>query len=279
MGTELLAAGIPLSRCFEELNVTEPERILAIHTAYLEAGAQVIETNTFGANAVRLEQFGFAGRVAEFNRAGAQLARQAARDYEAVVAGSVGPLGMDARTAASRGIDRAVCFREQIVALLDSAAEVIVLETFTDFDEMAVALKATQDVADCLTICLFAVDARGRLRCGSDVPDALTRISDAGADVVGINCVEADLLTAVIEKLPHDLLLAAYPSGGHLPVNRYSDNPKNADHLAAIAQELANRGARLVGGCCGTTSAHIRAVAGRLARFNGLHGARTAAKV
>src|SRR4051794_26936881 len=159
MGTELLRAGVPLTRCFEELNVTEPQRIRAIHAEYVAAGARLIKTNTFGANAVRLERFGLSNSVKEFNRAAARLAKQAGQGRDVAIAGSVGPLGIDAGEAAVLGVDRADCFREQICALLDGGAEVIFLETFTDLEEMAMALRVSQEMGDCVTICSFACRA------------------------------------------------------------------------------------------------------------------------
>ncbi len=119
MGTLLLEAGIPLAHCFEELCVTEPDRIETIHRAYIDAGARVIETNTFGANAVRLERFGLAGRVGEINRVAAEIALKSARGKDVYVGGSVGPLGISGDEAAARGIDRGDCFREQVTALLE----------------------------------------------------------------------------------------------------------------------------------------------------------------
>src|SRR5687768_8743037 len=129
MGTMLLADGIPLERCFEELCVSEPDRIRKIHEDFIGAGARVIETNTFGANAVRLERFGLAHRVAEINRAAVEVAKRAVGGRNVYVAGSVGPLGLSAEEATARGIDRAQCFREQIAALLEAKVEVIFFET------------------------------------------------------------------------------------------------------------------------------------------------------
>src|ERR1700675_3800408 len=125
MGTMLLEAGIPLERCFEELCVTEPDRIETIHQQYIAAGARVIETNTFGANAVRLERFGLEGRVAEINYAAAQIAVKTARGKKVYVAGSVGPLGISGEEASARGIDRTGCFREQVSALLEGGVNLI----------------------------------------------------------------------------------------------------------------------------------------------------------
>src|SRR2546423_5011140 len=140
MGTLLLERGVPLEQCFEELSVSEPECVQKIHEDYLAAGARVIETNTFGANAVRLERFGFEERVREINLAAARVAKAAAGAKNICVAGSVGPLGITADEAETRGIDRAGVFAEQLSALLDGDVDVIFFETFLDYDELALAL-------------------------------------------------------------------------------------------------------------------------------------------
>ncbi len=149
IGTLLLEAGIPLERCFEELCVTEPDRIETIHQQYIGAGARVIETNTFGANAVRLERFGLEGRVAEINRAAAQIAAKTAQGKNVYVAGSVGPLGISGEEAAARGIDRAQCFREQIGALLEGGAQLIFFETFMDFERNGDGVTGQERVGRC----------------------------------------------------------------------------------------------------------------------------------
>src|SRR5437588_6258060 len=141
MGTLLLDRGVPVDRCLEELCVSDPNRIRAVHEEYVAAGARVIETNTFGANAVRLSRFGFENRVAEINKAAVEIARQAARGKNVCVAGSVGPLGISAHEAEERRIDRAECFREQIAALLEADVDLIFFETFMNFEEIEIALR------------------------------------------------------------------------------------------------------------------------------------------
>ena len=189
IGTLLLEAGIPLERCFEELCVTEPERIESIHQQYIDAGARVIETNTFGANAVRLERFGLEGRVAEINRAAAQIATKTAQGRNVYVAGSVGPLGLSGDEAAARGIDRAQCFREQIGALLEGGAQLIFFETFMDFGEIEVALQAKNELGDALAVCSFACAPEGRLSSGMLLVEAFEKLRALGAQVVGVNCM------------------------------------------------------------------------------------------
>ena len=215
MGTLLLEQGVPLKRCFEELSVSEPDRVRAIHEQYIAAGARVVETNTFGANAVRLERFGFESRVMEINRAAAQLARDAARNKDVAVAGSVGPLGVSGDEAKARGIDRAECFREQITALLEGGAELLFFETFMDSDEMALAFRVKQEIADQVAICSFACGAEGRLASGMPVVEAFGKLQAAGAQIVGVNCMNGPHgMAQLLERVPAQYLLAAYPNAG-----------------------------------------------------------------
>jgi homocysteine S-methyltransferase len=267
IGTLLLDDGVPLERCFEELCVSEPERVRAIHDAYIGAGARVIETNTFGANAVRLERFGFEERVIEINRAGAQLARGATRGRDAVVAGSVGPLGITADEASARGIDRAQCFRDQITGLIDGGAELLFFETFMDFDEMAIALAAKNELTDVPAICSFACAPEGRLSTGTPLVNAFAKLRAAGAAVVGVNCMNGPHGTVqLLERVPLDYPIAAYANAGYPKYHEgrfiYHTAP---EYFAQSAREMVGQGARLIGGCCGTTPVHIRAIADALA--------------
>jgi homocysteine S-methyltransferase len=262
MGTLLLDRGVPVDRCLEELCVSDPERIRAIHEEYVAAGARVVETNTFGANAVRLARFGLEDRVAEINKAAARLARKAARGKEIWVAGSVGPLGISADEAEERGIDRTQSFREQIAALLDADVDLIFFETFLNLQEMEIALKATP-ASDCIVVSLFACEPEGRLQSSMPIVDAFARCHDMGAKIVGANCLNGPrAMVQLFEKLPAGDLLAAYPNAGY---PRYTEGryvyPTAPDYFAKAAREMAMQGARLIGGCCGTTPAHIAAVA------------------
>ena len=267
IGTLLLADGVPLERCFEELCVSDPARIATIHAQYIGAGARVIETNTFGANAVRLERFGMESRVSEINRAAAQIAKKAASGKDVFVAGSVGPLGIGAEEAAARGIDRAQCFREQISALLDGGVDLIFFETFMDFDEMEIAFRAKKQLSDLSEICSFACAPDGRVSSGMPLADAFATLRQQGANIMGVNCLNdprgmVQLLQRVSAKVP----LAAYPAAGS-PEFRGGTYvyPTSPDSFAQTARELVVGGARLIGGCCGTTPAHIGAMAAAIA--------------
>jgi methionine synthase I (cobalamin-dependent) len=263
MGTELFAAGAPGGSCLEELCVSRPELVQGIHESYLAAGARMIRTNSFGANAVRLAVHGLAARVNEINWTAAQLAVESAKPAKARVAGSVGPLGIAAAEAAARGIDRHAVFVEQIGALLDGGARVIVLETFTDLDELCIAIDAKQSLHHCPVIASVSCDGAGRLPGGIALSDAFARLRAADADLVAVNCIaiSAPLLNA-LARLSADATLAAFPSAG-LPTEGDGrlEYPVTPEQFARDALALAERGARLIGGCCGAGPAHIAALA------------------
>ncbi len=269
IGTLLLEAGIPLERCFEELCVTEPDRIETIHQQYIGAGARVIETNTFGANAVRLERFGLEGRVAEINRAAAQIALKTARGKDVYVAGSVGPLGISGDEAAARGIDRAQCFREQVGALLEGGANLIFFETFMDFEEMEIAFRARREIDDGLAICSFACAPEGRISSGMLLVDAFTKLRELNAQIVGVNCMNGPHgMVQLLQRVPAEYLLAAFPNAGYPRYHEgrfiYHTAP---DYFAQSAREMVAEGARLIGGCCGTNPTHIAAIAAAIANL------------
>lgn len=263
MGTMLLAQGVPLARCLEEMCVSDPDRISDIHRQYAEAGAHVIKTNTFGGNAVRLARFGFEERAAEINRVAVELARKATQGREVALAGSVGPLGLTAHEAKARGIDRGECFREQIEALLEGGVDLIFFETFTTWEEMALALGAKREIADVLTICSFTCAMSGRLQCGTTLREAVQSSRFLGAEIVGVNCVNGpEEAVQLLEGLSENYSLAAYPNAGRpMPLNGAWSYPISPDSFAAGTEESVAAGARLVGGCCGTTPAHVKALA------------------
>ena len=263
MGTLLMAEGVPLQQCFEELCVSEPDRIRTIHERYISAGARVIKTNTFGANAVRLERFGMEGRVAEVNRAAARVAKEAARGRNVYVAGSVGPLGITAEEAAARDIDRAQCFREQICALLEGGVDAIFFETFMDLAEIEIAFLARGALSVLPEICSFACAPDGRLPSGMQLRDASRRLRQQGAKIVGVNCMNGPSDTAqLLHHLRAESLLAAYPAAGRPRCfNGQISYDTKPEEFTRPVREMVELGARLIGGCCGTTPAHIAAIA------------------
>jgi len=267
MGTLLLDQGLPTESCLEEVCVSDPDRVRAIHRDYIAAGARVIETNTFGANAARLSRFGFENRVSEFNRAAAKLAKETAAGKDVCLAGSVGPLGISALEAEERGFDRAQCFHEQIQALLEGGVDLIFLETFMDDVEMQIALEAKNALSDCTTICSFACEPEGRLASGVPIVDAFRKLRGLGAEITGINCMNGPHATVqLLQRIPIGGLLAAYPNAGY---PKYTDGRfiyhAAPDYFARAAREMVAEGARLIGGCCGTNPRTIAAISKAIA--------------
>ncbi len=269
MGTRLLESGVSIDRCLEELCLSEPERIRRVHEEYIAAGARVIETNTFGANAVRLRCCGMEERVGEINRAAVRVARDAAKGHDVYVAGAVGPLGITADQARAQGIDRANCFREQINALLDGGVDLIFFETFTGFEEIEIALLAKKELSDVPEICAVACGVDGRLSCGMSLAEAFGRFKKMGARIVGLNCMNAPQeMVAVLRDLPDEYLFAVYPTAGQ-PRQKdgrllYDVTP---ELFAASMGDIVASGARLLGGCCGTTPNHIAALAAAIGKL------------
>jgi methionine synthase / methylenetetrahydrofolate reductase (NADH) len=269
IGTLLLEQGFPLERCFEVLCLKEPDRIRAIHEQYIGAGARVIKTHTFGANSVRLERFGLVSQVAEINRTAAQIASRTARGKDIYVAGSIGPLGLSGKEAAVRGVDRDLCFREQISALLEGGVDIIFFETFMDIVEMEIAVRARQEVGDGISICSFACPPDGRISPEMQLPDAFAKLRALGASIVGLNCTNGpEAMVQLLERVPGEGLMAAYPNAG---VPEYHEGrfvyPGTAEQFAQSARAMVAEGARLVGGCCGTTPAHIAAMAAAISNL------------
>ena len=268
MGTLLAERGIPSGSCFEELCLSQPEKISEIHGAYLKAGAQLITTNSFGANAQKLSAFGLEGKAPQINEAAARLARRAIDDCgaKAWVAGSVGPLGISAVEAADRGIEREVLFREQITALLAGGADLVLLETFQDPDELLLALHVAQSLGDQPVIALVASPESGRLPGGAWIGDVLETLGTEGADLVGLNCVNGpQAMLRLVEKIAPSRPLAVYPNAGRPTYQEgrigYGTTP---EYFADLGRRMAEAGAALVGGCCGTTPLHIEALAATL---------------
>ena len=267
MGTALMDAGVPAEACFEELVVSRPEAVRAVHERALGAGARLLRTNSFGANAVRLARHGHGRRVSEINWSAAQLAKEVARGTGAQVAGSVGPLGIGAAEAEVRGIDREEVFTEQIGALLDGGARVIFLETFLDLEELLLAVQVKHALHHCPVIASLACPDEGWLPDGTPLAEALAKLRAAEADVVGINCVNGPARAVrLLEGVADGGLLAAFPSAGR-PVRGATGlvYPATPEDFARAVGPLVASGVRLIGGGGGTTPAHVAAIAEALA--------------
>ncbi len=272
MGTVLYARGVFINRCYDELNLSDPGLILSIHEEYLQAGAEILETNTFGANRFRLARHGLAGKVAEINAAGVRLAQQAVAHLkekqagEAWVAGSIGPLGVRLEPLGPTGLDEArAAFAEQIRALAAAGADMLIIETMPALDEAHEALKAARETApDLPVLVMVTVDDESNCLDGCSPQHAAALLTEWGANAVGVNCSTgpATVLTAIEAMRPVTALpLAAMPNAGMPRAvegrNIYLCSP---EYMASFARKALRAGAQFVGGCCGTTPDHIRAM-------------------
>lgn len=261
MGTMLYSKGIFLNRCFDELNLTEPDLVTEVHQSYVRAGADVIETNTFGANRVKLANFGLGTSVHAINVQGARIAKLAARD-EAFVAGAIGPLGLRVEPWGKIGLDEAEgFFREQAEALIEGGVDLFILETFRDTNELIAALKAVRSVARVPVIAQVTTEEDGNSLDGVPPEEFAPALERAGADVIGVNCsVGPAGMLETIERMASvtDQRLSAQPNAGRPRDvegrNIYLCSP---EYMASYARRFVQQGVRLVGGCCGTTPEHI----------------------
>jgi methionine synthase I (cobalamin-dependent)/5,10-methylenetetrahydrofolate reductase len=264
MGTLLYAKGIFINRSYDELNLSQPDLIRGIHHDYLQAGAEIIETNTFGANSVRLARHSVADKVRDINRAGVRLAREAAKSFDVWVAGSVGPLGTRIEPLGKTSYQEARdAFRQQIQALVESGVDLLILETFGYLEEIHQAMLAARDIHPSIPIVAqVTIDEDGNCLDGSDPQTFTPKLAEWGADVIGCNCsvgpvamLDAMERVRVLTSLP----LSAQPNAG-IPRsvdgrNIYLCSP---EYMASYARKFVAAGVRLVGGCCGTTPDHIR---------------------
>ena len=276
MGTSLYARGVFINRCFDELNLSQPDLVRSVHEDYLQAGAEIVETNTFGANALRLQRYGLRDKVGDINRAGVKIARQAVRQLAekqagtAFVAGSVGPLGVRLEPVGKTGLDEARdVFAEQIHALVAGGpgvgVDLLTIETMPALNEAEQAVLAARAAAPEIPIVVMVtVDEDANCLDGASPETAAARIESWGVDGIGVNCSvgPATVLTA-IERIAAvtSLPLVAMPNAG-MPRsvdgrNIYLCSP---EYMASFARKFSKAGVQLIGGCCGTTPQHIRAM-------------------
>jgi len=264
MGTLLYSKGIFINQSYDELNLSQPDLIRNIHHDYLQAGAEIIETNTFGGNSFRLERHGLGDKVHDINFAGAKLAKEAAKSFDAWVAGSVGPLGIRIEPLGKTSFQEAQdAFREQIAALLEAGVDVLMLETFGYVEELHQAILAARELDPLVPIIAqVTVDEESNCLDGSTPESFAPRLEEWGADVIGCNCsVGPVAMLDAIERVraATSKPISAQPNAG-IPRsvegrNIYLCSP---EYMASYARKFVAAGVRLVGGCCGTTPDHIR---------------------
>jgi homocysteine S-methyltransferase len=264
MGTMLYAKGVFINRCYDELNLSSPALVKEIHDEYVKAGAEIIETNTFGANRARLAGYGFAEKLKAINQAGVRLAREAAGEA-AFVAGSVGPLGIRIEPLGPTSFEEArALFREQIQALVEAGVDLLILETFSVLNELREAIFAAREVAgdEIILVGQVTIDDDGNLPDGA-LTEAFTRkLDEWPVDVAGCNCsVGPKIMLETIEKMVQytQKPLSAMPNAGHPATvegrKLYLCSP---EYMAQYGRRLLWTGVRILGGCCGTTPEHIR---------------------
>jgi homocysteine S-methyltransferase len=265
MGTLLYQQGVYINRCYDELVLKEPDLIRDVHRSYVKAGAEILETNSFGANRVKLAEYGLENSVREINARAAQIAKEVA-GTRALVAGAIGPLGIriepygPTSCAEARSI-----FREQAEALLEGGADLIILETFSDLGEMREAMQAVREAGGVPIVAQMTIQEDGNTSYGTGVDVLAARLDEWGADVIGLNCSvgPAGMLAAVeLMATSTTRKVSAQPNAG-MPREiagrkMYMASP---EYMATYAARLIRGGAKFVGGCCGTTPEHIKRMA------------------
>jgi homocysteine S-methyltransferase len=269
MGTILYSRGVFVNVCYDELNVSQPALVQEVHEAYVQAGAEILETNTFGANPVKLSSYGLDDDTETINRVAVGIARRAAAG-RALVVGAIGPLGIRLEPWGPTAREEAVAyFCRQAQGLLEGEVDGFILETFGDLNELEAALSAVRKLSGLPVIAQMTVGQEGNTAFGTSVETIASRLTELGADVVGLNCsvgpaAMLDAIERMVERT--DRPLSAQPNAG-LP--RAVDDRRiylaSPEYMASYARRMIQAGARFVGGCCGTTPDHIRKIHAQVA--------------
>jgi len=264
MGTMLYAKGVYINRCYDELNLSNPDLVREIHIEYIRAGADIIETNTFGATAHKLQQYGLEANLHEINAIAARVAREAAGE-RAYVAGAIGPLGLRIEPYGPTSFAEArEMFKAQAVALLEGGVDLFCLETFSDVSEIRQAIAAVRQLCDLPIIAQMTIMTDGNTMFGT-TPELFTeRLDEWGADVIGLNCgVGPAIILTALEKMREvtKKKLSAQPNAG-LPrdVQGRQFYMCSPEYMSKFAKRFIQSGAKFIGGCCGTTPAHIKLI-------------------
>jgi homocysteine S-methyltransferase len=270
MGTMLYAQGVFINRSFDSLNLSDPARVVAVHEAYAQSGADVIETNTFGANRIKLRAFGLADRLHEINHAGARLAREGARD-SAYIAGAMGPLGLRIEPWGRMGHDEAgEYFREQAQALVDGGVDLFILETFRDLNEIRAAIAAVRSICALPIVAQMTIEDDGNTLDGTAPEQFAPALQESGANLIGLNCsIGPAHMLETLERMTASTTvgLSAQPNAGRpRDVEGRTIYLTSPEYMASYARRFAERRVRLVGGCCGTTPDHIAQIKAALTK-------------
>jgi homocysteine S-methyltransferase len=272
MGTMLYSKGIYINRSYDELNLVAADLVREVHAEYIRAGAEIIETNTFGANLNKLQPYGLEGSLREINIKAAQIAREAAGE-SIYVAGAVGPLGLRIEPYGPTSFDEAKeMFTVQVSALLEGGVDLFVLETFSDISELHQAIRAVRDLCDLPIVAQVTIQMDGNTLFGATAESFTTQLEEWGVDVIGLNCgVGPAIVLNAIEKMRTltNRKLSAQPNAG-LPrdVGGRQIYMCSPEYMAEYSRRIIQAGAKFVGGCCGTTPAHIKMIADAIRQFN-----------
>ena len=266
MGTVLYGRGVFVNVCYDELSLRQPDLVRDIHREYVRAGAELLETNTFGANPLKLATYGLAGETERINAEAAKLAREAAGERAAVL-GAIGPLGVRVEPFGEMSLDEArAMYERQARGLLEGGVQGFILETFSDVAELGAALQAVRGCSDLPIIAQMTVGTDGKTHYGTDPVVFGPELAAMGADVIGVNCsVGPHGVLEAVEKLARvvSVPISAQPNAG-LPreVGDRMIYMASPEYMASYSRRMVEAGARFVGGCCGTTPEHIRAIVG-----------------
>src|SRR5437588_1338100 len=264
MGTMLYSKGVFINKCYDELNLRTPEIVLEVHKQYVRSGAEILETNTYGANRVKLRTFGIEEELRDINGKAVEIARKAAGD-SVYVAGAIGPLGIRIEPYGPTGLEAREFFREQATALRDAGVDLFVPETMSNIAEIEQGILAIRDICSLPIVAQMTIGNDGRTIYG-DMPRTIAqRLDLAGADVIGLNCsVGPDVMLDAIEEITAVTAkkISAQPNAG-LPreVNGRQMYMASPDYMAKYAKRLIHKGVKFLGGCCGTTPEHIKIMA------------------
>lgn len=269
MGTQLYTHGVDFDQCFDALNVSNPRLIADIHRAYIDAGAELIETNTYGANRIKLEHYGLQDNVREINYRAMKIAREVREiaGTATFIAGAVGPLGKLLEPYGPLTAEQArAAFAEQIGTLLEQGADLLILETFSDLREIAIAIEVARAISDLPIVAQMTFAEDGRTALGHTAQDVARTLHGASVDVIGVNCSVGskkvfDVIRTMRATLP-GARLSAQPNAG-FPTERSNRvfYPSSPEYMARYARRMVEEcGAAIVGGCCGTTPEHVAAM-------------------
>lgn len=263
MGTEIYARGVFINQCYDELNLTRPQLIKEIHSDFIKAGANAIETNTFGANFIKLQPHGLGDKVYEINSQGVKIAKEAAGE-DVYVVGSVGPLGKKFKDDEKYLQEAKSAYQQQLQALIDAGVDALIFETFFDLNELLLAVKIAKTIADIPVIAQMTINENLFTIYGTSLEEIAISLNDSAADVIGLNCsVGPKVMLTALEKIKNFTKkpVSILPNAGYpQQINGRKLYLASGEYLAEYSRRFVEKGAKVIGGCCGTTPEHIKSI-------------------